>query len=122
MAKFSGDLTYLHERLGQAISSSMFNERPDYVASVFEILHRGLDDIALKGGPDKIGYLRDSQARGWFETIRKLTTPSAEDGAHPRAKELGSWAVLAGRLTDDEYIDLRNAMWELYHHVGRYTE
>lgn len=39
-----GDLTYLHEKLGQAIDSAMFAETPEAIAGVFEILSRAIND------------------------------------------------------------------------------
>ncbi len=108
-----GDLTYLHEKLGQAISSAMFTEDPQRLAEVFHSLSRGLHEVS-----ENSPYLQSENAQQWAEKIRSLIRPSAEDLAAPGAKEHGGWAIRAGRMTRDEKYELATCIWELFNHVG----
>lgn len=111
-----GDLTYLHEKLGQAIDSAMFADTPEAIISVFEILSRAINDRDTWG---QSPYVKGNpEAEKWFRQIKEMITPSAEDEKDPAAASRGTYWVLAQRMTRDDKLELARCMWELYHHVG----
>lgn len=115
-----GDLTYLHEKLGQAIDAAMFAETPDDITAVFEILSRAIND---REGWGESPYVKgDAQAEGWYRHIDSVLTTSAEDKTDPNAAAKGTWWVRARRMTKDDKRELARSMMELYHHVGRIEE
>lgn len=112
-----GDMTYLHEKLGQAIGGAIFADSPEAISSVFEVLSRVFDgyvpwdqSVYVKGNPD---------AEKCFRRIKELITPSAGDEKDSAAASRGTFWVRAQRMSVDERHDLARCMWELYHHVGR---
>lgn len=111
-----GDLTYLHEKLGQAIDGAMFADTPEAIASVFEVLSRAIND---REGWDQSPYVKGyPEAEKWFRRIKEMITPSMEDEGDPAAAAQGTWWVLARRMTTDDKRELARCMSELYHHVG----
>jgi hypothetical protein len=114
-----GDLSYLHEKLGEAIYSSMFDGSPETVAGVFEVISRAVHELGHKS--ELPPYLRDDeQAKDWLEKIKEYMKPSEADAKDPRAKELGTWYVRASRLSRDDKLELSRCIRELYHRVGRH--
>ncbi len=112
-----GNLTYLHEKLGQAIDGAMFADTPEAIASVFEVLSRVINDYRHW---DQSVYVKgNSEAEKWFRRIKELIAPSVEDEKDSVAASRGTFWVLARRMTRDDKRELARCMSELYHHVGR---
>ncbi len=113
-----GDLTYLHEKLGQAIHSAMFAGDAKQIAGVFEILSRGINDVLSKG---EVPYLENEEARDWLTKIQEMITPSEADRNDPLVpNRAGAYEVRAERMTVDNKLDLARCMWELFCHVNRH--
>ena len=110
-----GDLSYLHEKVGHAISTALFADEPATIAHVFEYLSRGIDNEEKSPGSP---LLADADIRQSIDEIRKLITPSEEDGRAPGAAERGTFQIRAERMTKDERRELAGSMWALFSHVG----
>jgi hypothetical protein len=104
------DLSYLHEKLGQAIRTALFNQGPREMAAVFEVLNRGIYHRKQAGNPKPLS----NQAQQWFDRISELITPSTADAADPSASQDGTYQVLARRMTPGERSELGGLMMELY--------
>lgn len=95
---------YMHEKIGQALSSLVLTEDPESIASAFEIINRCDDQPPLE----------DEKAAGWWAKIQSFLEVTPDDETHPKAKENGCWWVRAQRLSRDDKRELGDALWELH--------
>ncbi len=112
-----GDLSYLHEKTGQAISAALLAEDSNSIAHVFEYLNRGIESEERN---ERSPLLQDSDIRDAIDRIKRISLPTEEDERAPGAAERGTYQIRAERITEKEKHELGRAMWDLYVYVGSF--